>query len=236
MIDWNYYAKTYDLMTEVTPAYQDLLKRFDEEASQWSLAAGAQILEIGAGTGNFALAAARRFPSATVIHSEPERGMQKRAIEKASTAGISNVHFVSAAADNVPLDEPTFDAAILVHVLYTLPSPHCFLKKLYRGLRPGAVVFACDFGRVVDVADWKRYLWKELIKRDGYVSAMKTMWKARGVFRSNEEVAKVQKAGSYWTHTGLEFVDAFRDAGFAVDGVETTYRGYSDLLIARKSP
>ncbi len=235
MTDWNFYSKTYDLMTQVTPAYQALLTRFSEEARRWSLADGATILEIGAGTGNFALAAARTFPRATVLHTEPEKGMQKRAIEKAAEAGISNMKFVSASADDVPLSDEAFDAAILVHVLYTLPDPISFLEKLHKGLRPGAVVFACDFGRVMNVADWRRYLWKELIQRNGYVSAAKTMWRARGVFRSNEEVTKAQKAGRYWTHSGAEFAEAFRNAGFAVGHQETTYRGYSDLLIARKA-
>lgn len=234
MTDWNYYSETYDLMATVTPAYRELLKHFDIEMRRWNLPSDASVLEVGAGTGNFALMASAFHPKATIIHSEPEGGMQRRAMEKANRAGISNIRFISASADDLSFPGEDLDAAILVHVLYTLPDPLSFIKKLYGGMRRGAVVFACDFGRVMDVSDWKSYLWRELIREKGYFSAVTTMWRARGVFRSNEQVTEAQRAGRYWTHSGEEFAEAFRSAGFLVERQETVYRGYSDLLVARK--
>ncbi len=234
MTNWNDYSKTYDLMASVTPAYRDLVQRFREDIRQWRLADDATILEIGAGTGNFALEAAKLHPSATIIHSEPEKGMQRHAMEKAMRMGISNIQFISARADELSFPCEALDAAIAVHVLYAIPNPIDFLKKLHGWLRPGALFFACDAGRVMDTSDWKEYLRRELIREHGWLKAMTIMWRTRGIFGANKKISEMQRAHQYWTHSGDEFADAFRSAGFLIERRDIVYRGCSDLLIARK--
>jgi ubiquinone/menaquinone biosynthesis C-methylase UbiE len=234
MTNWNDYSNNYDFMASVTPAYRDLIQLFRKSTQQWAIADGATLLEIGAGTGNFTLEMAEEHPTATVIHSEPEQGMQRHAMEKAKQKGLSNIQFVPACADELAFPSETLDAAVMVHVLYAIPNPTEFLKKLYGWLRPKAIVFACDAGRLMDTDDWKQYLRRELIRERGGIKAMAIMWKARGIFRANKKISEMQQAGTYWTHTGDEFATAFRNAGFSVERQDTVYRGCSDLLIARK--
>ncbi|XHR28612.1 MAG: class I SAM-dependent methyltransferase [Chthoniobacteraceae bacterium] len=235
MTDWNDYSQTYDLMATLTPAYQDLITRFRNEISQWDICPGAKILEVGAGTGNFSLEAAEIWPAATVIHSEPSSAMQKRAIEKAKQNYLSNIQFVPAPAEELSFPENSLDAVVLVHVLYALPDPKAFIKKLRSWLREGGYIFACDAGRVMDVSDWRKYLRHETIKKQGYFNGLKTMWMTRDIFKANEKIAEAQQSGQYWTHSEDEFAEAFRSAEFAIRRQEIVYRGYSDLLIAQKS-
>lgn len=234
MTNWNDYAETYDLMATETPAYQDLLQCFREEFGRWPLADGDTVLEVGAGTGNFTIEAAKLFPGVSIIHSEPEPVMQRRAIEKLNREGVSNIKVMSASADELPFTEQSLKAVILVHVLYTLPNPISFLEKLHGWLGNGGLIFACDLGRVMDIADWRSYFWRELVQKDGYRKAAQKMWKARGIFQANKKIADAQRAGQYWTHTGEEFAEAFRSVGFTVERQELVYRGYSNLVVARK--
>lgn len=221
-------------MAGVTPAYRDLVQYFKENIRQWKLADAATILEIGAGTGNFALEAAKIHPKAMIIHSEPEKGMQRHAMGKATQKGISNIQFISARADELSFPREALDGVIAVHVLYAIPDPIGFIKKMHGWLRPGALVFACDAGRIMDTSDWREYLRRELIREHGWLKAMTIMWKTRGIFGANKKISEMQRAGQYWTHSGEEFAEAFRGAGFLIEQQDTVYRGCSDLLIARK--
>ena len=231
-VNWNDYAQTYDLMATHNPAYQDLLRRFSGVASTWQMNKEASILEVGAGTGNFALCAASIHGNARVIHSEPSSAMQLHARHKADSQGLENLHFVLGSAEELELADQSISAAILVHMLYTLSDPKEFLGKLHQWLVPGAPVFACDFGRRMDVSDWRRYLVGEMRHTIGWRRTLLTLWRGRGIARANHHIATEQLRGRYWMHTTEEFAAAFRETGFKVVQQEVAYRGYSDIVVA----
>lgn len=233
MIAWDDYARTYDLMAEHNPAYQELLAIFANVATGWPMAEGEQIIEFGAGTGNFAIRAAELHPRAVVVHSEPEPTMQQRARDKAAERGCGNVCFTASRAEDAEFAAETFSGAILVHVLYTLPAPHEFMRHLHRWMRRGAPIFACDLGRILEVAEWRRYLVGEMSRTVGWWKTLCLLWRGRGVVRANRAIAAAQRSGRYWLHDATTFASAFREAGFTVDRQSTAYRGYSDLILAR---
>ncbi len=67
-VDWHSYPAVYDLMTELNPAYQELVDSYRRFlATQW-LHPDDLILDLGAGTGNFSLVAADEWPLCRVLH------------------------------------------------------------------------------------------------------------------------------------------------------------------------
>lgn len=231
-VPWDDYAGAYDLMAELNPAYQDLLLRFGTAADKWPLEPGAMVLDTGAGTGNFTLRAAAMHLQAIFLHTEPEPAMQRRAQEKTVAAGCTNVRFLPHSAESLHFAQRSLSGAILAHVLYALPDPHVYLQRLHGWLRPGAPVWACDLGRILDVGAWRRYLVREVVRSRGLSAAVRALWRGRAVTRANHRIAAAQRTGQFWLHDGAEFATFFRNAGFHVENVESAYRGDSDLLLA----
>lgn len=232
-VRWDRYARAYDAMADANPAYQSLLRRFSECATPWCVPSGGRIVDIGAGTGNFSMLAARRFPQAEILLCEPEAAMLSRARSKAQVAGITNVAFSSCGAEELSFPGRSIDGALLVHVLYTLSDPRALVGKLARWLRPGARAFVCDLGRRMDVADWRRYLLRHSLKCSGLIKTMRLMWWAGIVSSANREITAKQATGAWWSHDLPLFAEVFREHGFEVEVLETAYRGYSNLIVAR---
>ncbi len=91
------------------------------------------VLEIGAGTGlNFPY-----YPSsARVVAIEPDRSMARRARERARSARAS-INVVQLDAQDLPVEDDSFDVAVGTLVMCTIPEPERALAELQRALRPG---------------------------------------------------------------------------------------------------
>jgi ubiquinone/menaquinone biosynthesis C-methylase UbiE len=93
-----------------------------------------RVIEVGAGSGaNFA-----HYPASVgeVIAVEPERYLRERARQAAARAPVS-VSVVEGAADRLPGEARSFDAAVAALVLCTVPDQSSALAELFRVLRPG---------------------------------------------------------------------------------------------------
>ncbi len=92
------------------------------------------VLEIGAGTGaNFA-----HYPAtARVVALEPDLFMLKRAEEKLSGLGRTNITLQRAPAESLPFADATFDTIVSTLVLCTVADPARSLDEIRRVLRPG---------------------------------------------------------------------------------------------------
>jgi ubiquinone/menaquinone biosynthesis C-methylase UbiE len=93
-----------------------------------------RVLEIGAGNGmNF-----RHYPATVdeVVALEPEAYLRGKAEEAARAAPV-RVSVRDGAADPLPLEDNSFDAAIASLVLCTVPDPGRALAELRRVLKPG---------------------------------------------------------------------------------------------------
>ena len=92
-----------------------------------------RVLEIGAGTGTNL----RHYPAevAEVVVVEPERYLRARLSEAAASAALA-VAVVDAAAERLPLEDSSFDAAVASLVLCSVVDPARALAELSRVLRP----------------------------------------------------------------------------------------------------
>ena len=93
-----------------------------------------RVVEIGAGNGMNL----RHYPAAVreVVALEPEPYLRARAVE-AAAAAVVPVRVIDAVADDLPLEDDGFDAAVASLVLCTVPDPGRALAELHRVLRPG---------------------------------------------------------------------------------------------------
>ncbi|NKX45922.1 class I SAM-dependent methyltransferase [Roseicyclus persicicus] len=229
--DWSAYATAYDLLSEHNPAYQAILRDF--EAFLATIDVPRVIYDVGGGSGNYTRIAAEACPDSEICLVEPDPGMIRLA--QAKLARHRHVRY-----DPRPLEQieaqGSADLIVCVHALYAMPDPGQRLDDLRRLLRPGGLLYLVDLGRLMNVTDWRSYLFAHLRREHGLLGALRIFWQGREIARQNQAILKAQKAGVYWTHSADEMAEAVRAAGFEVLRQQTVYRDYSDLLVCRARP
>jgi ubiquinone/menaquinone biosynthesis C-methylase UbiE len=125
------------------PFFARLFDRFaakDEERGQAELrrelltGLSGRVVEVGAGNGlNFP-----HYPAAVdeVVAVEPEAYLRERAAEAAQAAPVP-IRVTAGLAGSLPLEDASFDAAVVSGVLCSVPDPEEALSDLRRVLRPG---------------------------------------------------------------------------------------------------
>lgn len=97
----------------------------------------ADALELGCGTGSAALALA---PSAgRILAVDYAAGMIEIAREKARAAGVENVEFRRAGADDLDLPDGSMDAVLALNLLHLLDDREATLARIHGWLKPGGV-------------------------------------------------------------------------------------------------
>jgi len=98
------------------------------------------VVDLGTGTGQFALAAARRFGHVTAVDVSP--AMLALLRERAAGAGLGNLDCVRAGFLSYQHDGPPADAVYTRHALHQLPDfwKALALDRIARMLRPGGVL------------------------------------------------------------------------------------------------
>jgi len=112
------------------------------------LAPGESVLDVGCGTGGFAIEAARAVaPGGCVVGLDPSPEMIGWARGKARRKR-SRATFEVATAEALPFPDASFDVVTLSLVLHQLPSDalHAGMAEIRRVLRPGGRLFALDIG------------------------------------------------------------------------------------------
>lgn len=233
-MNWTQYSTAYDLMADNNPEYQQILDRCQRHLSGCDPAGTTRVLDIGAGTGNFSLLAARTLPLASVVHLEPDPGMNSRLSAKRAALGLENLSLREQPVQDAEFPVASMDLIVCVHALYTMPDPRAQLCRLTSWLRPGGHAFLCDLGRALDVNDWRRFLFRHLLREKGPLRAISLVLRGRQVARQNHNIARLQRAGKYWLHTPAEFRAAVEQSGLLIEEQDVMYRGCSDLVLARK--
>jgi SAM-dependent methyltransferase len=93
-----------------------------------------RVLEIGSGSGpNFPY-----YPDSVteLVSVEPEENLRAKALEAARESGRP-IRVVDAVAERLPFEDGSFDAAVAVLVLCSVPNQAAALAELHRVVRPG---------------------------------------------------------------------------------------------------
>jgi ubiquinone/menaquinone biosynthesis C-methylase UbiE len=110
--------------------------------------AGERLLEVGPGTGYYALPVAEWLaPGGRLDVLDVQQEMLDHTLRRAREQGIDNIEPALADAQRLPFEEDSFDGAYLVTVLGEIPDQDAALRELRRVVRPdGRIVVGELFG------------------------------------------------------------------------------------------
>ena len=109
---------------------------------------GERILEVGPGTGYYALPVAEWLgPDGRLDVLDVQQEMLDHTMRRAPDQGIENIEPACADAQRMPYPDESFDAAYLVTVLGEIPDQGAALRELRRVAKPGGrIVFGELYG------------------------------------------------------------------------------------------
>jgi ubiquinone/menaquinone biosynthesis C-methylase UbiE len=102
-----------------------------------AVSAGQDVLDVAAGDGNFAIAAARE--GAAVVASDLSPGMVERGKSRSLKEGF-DIEWVEADAEDLPFEDARFDCVGSVFGAMIAPRPGQVARELFRVTRPGGTV------------------------------------------------------------------------------------------------
>lgn len=125
---------------------------------------------------------------------DPSRELTALALDAAESVPF-DVEFVSAGAEEIPLDSNSFDTVLLTYTLCTIPDTDLALREIARVLKPQGKLLFCEHGVAPD-ADVRRW-------QDG----LNPIWRRLG-------------GGC---HLNRDIPGLIQHGGFEITGMETMY-------------
>ncbi|MEE1930144.1 methyltransferase domain-containing protein [Streptomyces sp. TRM 70351] len=113
---------------------------------------GARVLDIGSGTGQPALDAGHAVgPKGAVLGVDQAGDMLEVARRRAAEAGLAHVGFQERDAEDLALEDASFDAVVSRFSLMFLPDADAVLRAAHRALRPGGRLAVSVWGTAPQV-------------------------------------------------------------------------------------
>jgi ubiquinone/menaquinone biosynthesis C-methylase UbiE len=131
---WNAAATTFDTEPDHGLAHPRVRAAWAGRFREWIPSPGADVLDVGCGTGSLALLLAEQGHRVTGVDLAP--GMVAQARHKLAAAGYE-VPIVLADAASPPVGDRRFDVVVARHLLWNLPQPRAALRRWIGLLRPG---------------------------------------------------------------------------------------------------
>src|SRR3990170_5260340 len=138
----------------LTPFYDSIIKIFAFEKFYQKIAKQippdktVQILDVGCGTANLAIAIKKRSPNAEILGIDPDEKILKIAKEKIQKEKL-NIKLVKAFAQKLPLKQNSFDYVVSSFAIHHIPShlKNQAFYEMYRVLRSGGTILIIDIGK-----------------------------------------------------------------------------------------
>lgn len=128
---------------------REVYARRNEIVAALGLPKGADVADIGAGTGFYSLMFAEAVgPEGRVYAVDISPDFIASIDERARMAGLTNVTAVLNTADDVKLPEHSIDLAFICDTYHHFEYPESVMRSLYRALRPGGEVVVVDYQKI----------------------------------------------------------------------------------------
>lgn len=103
------------------------------------------LLDIATGTGNVAIAAARKLGNGKVTGIDLSEKMLQKAVDKALEMDLRNVSFKRCDIEDMGFEDHSFDAACCAFGLFFLPDMENGLRCITKALKPGGKLAMTSF-------------------------------------------------------------------------------------------
>jgi ubiquinone/menaquinone biosynthesis C-methylase UbiE len=133
---WMWSLGDYSRVAEVLEPHAEAL------ADACNIRPGATVLDVAAGNGNFAIAAARR--GATVTASDLSPHMVELGRARSATGG-SHIEWIEADAEQLPFADASYHIVASVFGAMFAPHPQLVASELFRVAKPGGLVAMANY-------------------------------------------------------------------------------------------
>ena len=144
-LKYSWLTRFYDPIVAMTTREQVFRKSLLEQAR---VKPGSQILDLGCGTGTFAVMLKNRYPDTKVTGLDCDPDILFLAQKKAMTAGV-DILFDESLSYSTPYAEGAFDSVFSSLFFHHLGSVEKLrtIWEVFRVLKPGGQFHVCDWGR-----------------------------------------------------------------------------------------
>jgi ubiquinone/menaquinone biosynthesis C-methylase UbiE len=136
---------------------------------------GGTVLDVGCGTGVFALEAARRVGPLGKVHAlDLQASMIDRLQARLAATDIVNIETHVESATHLPFPDASIDQVLMISVLPTIADRGVALSEVFRVLRPGGTLVVGeellepDYVRAVTIQRWAESAGFNLVRSEGW--------------------------------------------------------------------
>lgn len=216
-------APTYDRLNHLLSMNVDRLWR----RRTVRLVAGqspSAVLDVATGTGDLALALARKLPEARICGVDLSAEMLKVAAEKLAGKGFPQIELSQGDAEHLGFADETFDAVTVAFGVRNFEDIPAGLREMHRVLRPGGIVAVLELATPRSKAFGTLY--------NGYSHAV--LPRIGGLVSSDAKAYEYLPASVDEFPSPERFTDMMREAGFAECRFESQSFGIATIFIGRK--
>lgn len=134
-----------------------------------SLGAGARVLDVGCGGGQFLLALARRRPDLSLNGLDASRDLVRRARARAAESQAA-IRFIEGTALDLPFPTGHFDAVVSFFAIKHWPDRARGVQECVRVLHPGGRLLITELDRDATLRRWRAFV--ELTELPGPVKPL----------------------------------------------------------------
>jgi SAM-dependent methyltransferase len=222
------YASAYDEITSRFQGYQELVELHCQAVKE-----AHNVLDVGAGPGGVTEKLLKDGKRVTAVDNNDEMLLLLRdrcripAYERTLTINKVNVEVLNGF-------EPTFDGAVLLHVLFTLAKPLNCLRKIYELLLPGSVLALSGPRKTAVLENLFEAIEDDARRYTDWSAGELAAWRSHlKVFR--EVNLKFREMGMISRYDIADITNMLTEAGFKVEDVkEGVYAKQGVFFVARK--
>lgn len=184
-----------------------------------------RILDLATGTGDLAIAMAKRIPGCTVLGADFSSEMLAVARRKIESQGLDErITLSECDAENIDLDDNSVDAATIAFGIRNFEHQDKALLELYRTIRPGGYLVILEFSN----PRWAAVRW---VYRTYSHRLLPTIGKA---VSHNKDAYKYLPESIDQFPNPERFMRIIRDAGFTNISKRSQSFGIAHIYIAQK--